>query len=97
MINESIIRYRISRILEKCQTNIICEEIKNRDNYFIVKFYGGDNGFGRLTDYLSDIKLIVDQFEEDVWLIDWTNDTPDDFWILRIGIQDIKLCDLKEQ
>lgn len=96
MISESIIRYRISKVLKRCQTNITCEEIEPQDNYFIVKLYGGDNGWGRLTNYISDIKLIVDQFE-DVWLIDWINDAPDDVWVLRIGIQNTKPCDLKEQ
>lgn len=96
MISESVIRYRISKVLKRCQTNISCEEIEPQDNYFIVKLYGGDNGWGRLTNYISDIKLIVDQFE-DVWLIDWINDAPDDVWVLRIGIQNTKPCDLKEQ
>lgn len=96
MISESVIRYRISKALKRCQTNIKCEEIEPQDNYFIVKLYGGDNGWGRLTNYISDIKLIVDQFE-DVWLIDWINDAPDDVWVLRIGIQNTKPCDLKEQ
>lgn len=96
MISESVIRYRISKVLKRCQTNITCEEIEPQDNYFIVKLYGGDNGWGRLTNYISDIKLIVDQFE-DVWLIDWINDAPDDVWVLRIGIQNTKPCDLKEQ
>ena len=96
MISESVIRYRISKVLKRCQTNITCEEIEPQDNYFIVKLYGGDNGWGRLTNYISDIKLIVYQFE-DVWLIDWINDAPDDVWVLRIGIQNTKPCDLKEQ
>lgn len=95
MIGESTIRYRISKIKHLYRGHIEILEIKPMDNYYIVTIYGGDNGYGRLSNYLTDIKLIVDQFE-DVWLIDWINDALDDVWTLRIGIQNTKPCDLKE-
>lgn len=96
MIDASTIRYRISKVKDLCRGKIKCDKIEPRDNYYIVTIYGGDNGWGRLTNYLHDVKLIVDQFE-DVWLIDWINDAPDDVWVLRIGIQNTKPCNLKEQ
>jgi len=95
MIDPSTIRYRISKIKHLCRSRIEVYEVDPQDNYYVVTIYGGDNGYGRLTNYLSDIKLIVDQFE-DVWLIDWVNDVLDDVWTLRIGIQNTKPCDLKE-
>lgn len=95
MIGPSTIRYRISKIKNLCRGRIEVHEIEPKDNYYIVTIYGGDNGWGRLTNYLTDVKLIIDQFE-DVWLIDWINDAPDDVWVLRIGIQNTKPCDLKE-
>lgn len=94
MIDPSTIRYRISKIKHLCRSQIEVYEVNPQDDYYIVTIYGGDNGWGRLTNYLTDVKLIVDQFE-DVWLIDWIN-TPDDVWTLRIAIQNTKPCDLKE-
>ena len=55
-------------------------------NYWIVTLYGGENGRGRFSNYLEDVKHIIDQFDH-TWLIKWENDCLDDVWTLKFGIR----------
>lgn len=86
MITKEIIKDRINYISQFCQTKIKVTNIESITDYFIVTIYGGNNGYGRLTNYLSDLKLIIDQFD-DTWLIDWTNDCLDDAWSFKFAIR----------
>ena len=61
-------------------------EIVNKGNHYVVTLYGGLNGCGRLHNYLHDIQKIINQFDN-VWLVNWDNDCPDDVWVLKIGIR----------
>lgn len=87
MITKEIIENRIDYISQFCQTKIRSNvNIESIADYFIVTIHGGNNGYGRLTNYLSDLKLIVDQFD-DTWLIDWTNDCVDDIWYFKFAVR----------
>lgn len=82
--------------------NFIEENIKNKnlkmsvssvkkvedrtDHIAIVKLHGGANGHGRLTNYLSEIKAIVDLFN-DVVLVNWRSDIPDDVYDVTLSIK----------
>ena len=82
-----LIEKRINYIRQFCQTRIKSDiNIEPIADYFIITIYGGNNGYGRLTNYLSDLKLIIDQFD-DTWLIDWTNDCVDDVWYFKFAVR----------
>lgn len=68
------------------------ESVEEMDDYDILTIHGGLNGSGDFHYYLTQILAIVLQFESelnvnDIWLIDWINDCPDDVWTLRIGVR----------
>lgn len=86
MINENIIRKLIEKTLPRTYSKITLDEIINKNNHYVVTLYGGLNGYGRLHNYLNDVKEIINQFDN-VWLINWDNDCPDDVWVLKIGIR----------
>lgn len=71
--------YRMSVIYVKKDEN-------ESDNIYIVKLHGGANGYGRLTNYLTEIKTIVDLFN-DVVLVDWYSDIPDDIYNVTLSIK----------
>ena len=56
------------------------------DNVYIVKLHGGANGWGRFTNYLTEIKTIVDLFN-DVALVNWYSDIPDDLYDVTLSIK----------
>lgn len=56
------------------------------DNIYTVKLHGGANGHGRLTNYLIEIKTIVDLFNN-VVLINWDSDIPDDLYDVYLSIK----------
>jgi len=65
---------------------------KVEDGPYIINFGGGANGGGgdkkRVT-YLALVKKVVKKIQEEfkhVWMLDWTNDCPDDVWTLRICV-----------
>lgn len=71
--------YRMSVIYVKKDEN-------TSDNVYIVKLHGGANGHGRLTNYLTEIKTIVDLFN-DVVLVNWDSDIPDDLYDVTLSIK----------
>lgn len=87
MITKEIIENRINYIRQFCKTRIRSNiNVEPIADYFIVTICGGNNGYGRLTNYLSDLKLIIDQFD-DTWLIDWINDCVDDIWYFKFAVR----------
>ena len=54
------------------------------NNYKLQNVYGGFNGNGAWITYLTQIAIIIQAL--DAWVIDLTNDCPDDVWVLRIGV-----------
>lgn len=57
----------------------------NAKNYFVT-IYGGANGHGRLTKYLSEVKDIVDLFNE-VYMVGWDSDLIDDLFAVTLLIK----------
>lgn len=55
-----------------------------KDDYYIVKVYGGLNGLGNWRNYLHDIENIIDKFKES-WIIKLDVDVLDDVWTLYFG------------
>lgn len=86
MITENVIRELIEKAIPRTHSKITLKEIINKNTHYVVTLYGGLNGYGRLHNYLNDVQEIINQFDN-VWLVTWDNDCPDDVWILRIGIR----------
>ena len=72
------------------------EEIKEDDPngdanpYYILTLYGGLNGNGKLLFYMEDIEKLIKKLMirfTNVWLINWTNDCPDDVFDISIGLR----------
>lgn len=59
-----------------------CYDVNSK--YYITGIYGGLNGNGKWSEYLDDIKHIIDEIK-DCWIIDLEVDVPDDVWTLWIG------------
>lgn len=72
-------QYRISilSITDECDSD--------GENTIYVKLKGGLNGHGRLSNYLSEIKSIVDLFNN-VHLIEWNSDNLDDLYYITLAI-----------
>lgn len=89
---ETYIKNKIQDALDKYNIQnikigrIIKEETRDYMWCFTVSISGGDNGHGRFSNYLEDVKHIIDQFDR-TWLIKWENDCPDDVWYLKFGIE----------
>lgn len=58
---------------------------ENNKHYKVV-IHGGANGHGRLTNYLTEIKDIVDLFNE-VYMVDWKSDLLDDLFSITLIIK----------
>lgn len=86
MIGENCIRELIEKTLPRTHSKITLHEIVNKGNHYVVTLYGGLNGCGRLHNYLNDVQEIINQFNN-VWLVNWDNDCPDDVWVLKIGVR----------
>lgn len=65
--------------------SITLDNSDNVKNYFVT-IYGGANGHGRLTKYLSEIKDIVDLFNE-VYMVGWDSDLIDDLFAVTLLIK----------
>jgi hypothetical protein len=63
---------------------------KDEDGTWILKVYGGLNGWGEWTDYLEDITDLFDVLSEKylVWVVDLDVDCLDDTFELSIGVED---------
>jgi hypothetical protein len=81
-ISEVFTKYNIKKI----KLNYITTEEEDGHVYYIVRLLGGENGHGRFSNYLEDVKHIIDAFDH-AWLINWTNDCLDDLWKLEFGIK----------
>lgn len=86
MITDNVAKELINEILPFCRTKIVCDKIEQKSDYCEITLLGGNNGLGRLTNYLSDLKLIVDQFDN-AWLIKCIPDNLDDLWMIRLGVR----------
>lgn len=86
MISENCIKELIEKTIPRTHSKITLHEIINKGNHYVVTLYGGLNGCGRLHNYLNDVQEIINQFDN-VWLVNWDNDCPDDVWTLKIGIR----------
>lgn len=53
---------------------------------YLVTIYGGANGHGRLTKYLSEIKDVVDLFNE-IYMVDWKSDLLDDLFAITLLVK----------
>lgn len=60
----------------------------NDGDYYVAKIYGGLNGRGDWSDYLEDIKSIINFTPS--YIIKLDVDVPDDVWTLYIGIHVVK-------
>lgn len=73
------------------ETNPDWEIINYKEEKFIkITIAGGENDFGKLSNYTSDINSLACKLEKefsDVWLIKWENDVLDDIWYLELGIE----------
>ncbi len=80
---------KIQKIIS--ETNPNWEIIFYKEEKFIkIIIAGGENGFGKLSNYTSDINSLAYKLEKefsDVWLIKWENDVLDDIWYLELGIE----------
>jgi hypothetical protein len=56
------------------------------NNVYLVTIYGGANGHGRLTKYLSEIKDIVDLFNN-IYMVNWDSDLLDDLFAITLLIK----------
>jgi hypothetical protein len=63
---------------------------KDEHGTWILKVYGGLNGWGEWNDYLADITDLFDVLSEKylVWVVDLDVDCPDDTFELSIGVED---------
>lgn len=55
------------------------------EDIIYIQLKGGLNGCGRLSNYLSEIKSIVDLFNN-VHLIEWNSDNVDDIYYVTLAI-----------
>lgn len=69
-------------------------KVENLDGYDIITIYGGFNGSGYFGAYITQVHEILIALSltyhismDDIWLIDWVNDCPDDVWTLRLGVR----------
>ena len=64
--------------------NVVPSKYEDKGDHAIITIYGGFNGNGSWITYLTQIAIIIQAL--DAWVIDLTNDCPDDVWTLRIGV-----------
>lgn len=84
---EKFIINKIKFAIEKFNLhNIKLNYINEEKDYWVIHLLGGENGHGRFSNYLEDVKHIINQFDN-TWLIEWTNDCLDDFWKLTFAIK----------
>lgn len=64
--------------------NVVPSKYEDKGDHAIITIYGGFNGNGNWITYLTQIAIIIQALN--AWVIDLTNDCPDDVWTLRIGV-----------
>ena len=93
------LKEKINAILDKLKKNdSLADSISIANAYriegkehLIIRIFGGENGSGKWSKYLTDIKKIVSEF--DGWVVSLDNDVLDDVWDLHIGIQEENIKD----
>lgn len=85
---ENFIKNHIEQEIRKKKYKLSVGLVKLDDDSksYIVTIYGGANGHGRLTRYLSEIKDIVDLFNE-VYMVNWNSDLLDDLFSITLLIK----------
>lgn len=67
-------------------------EIKREDNsYYLVKVYGGLNGWGNWINYFNDLRNLTVELDNnfsEVWLTGLIVDCLDDVWTATFGIRE---------
>jgi len=61
-----------------------------KNNYYIVHFWGGLNGSGKWSNYLNDLSQLLlglEEFYQDIWVIDFNIDVLDDVFDIQIGVK----------
>ena len=63
-------------------------EFNKRDQYLVVRFFGGLNGPGKWTEYMSQITKLINEISKEYhcWLVQLVNDCIDDVFTLDIGV-----------
>ena len=64
-------------------------EFNKRDQYLVVRFFGGLNGPGKWTEYMPQITKLINEISKEYhcWLVQLVNDCIDDVFTLDIGIE----------
>lgn len=97
--DDSELKEKLNGILDKLKKNdslsdsigIVNAYRIQGEEHLILRIFGGENGPGKWSKYLTDIKKIINEF--DGWLISLNNDVLDDVWDLHIGIQEENIKD----
>ncbi len=97
--DDSDLKEKLNSILDKLKKNdSLADSISIANAYriegkehLIIRIFGGENGPGKWTKYLTDIKKIVSEFDGLVISLD--NDVLDDVWDLHIGIKEENIKD----
>lgn len=63
-------------------------EFNKRDQYLVVRFFGGLNGPGKWTEYMPQITKLINEISKEYhcWLVQLVNDCIDDVFTLDIGV-----------
>jgi hypothetical protein len=63
-------------------------EFNKRDQYLVVRFFGGLNGPGKWTEYMPPITKLINEISKEYhcWLVQLVNDCIDDVFTLDIGV-----------
>jgi hypothetical protein len=63
-------------------------EFNKRDQYLVVRFFGGLNGPGKWTEYMPQITKLINEISKEYhcWLVQLVNDCLDDVFTLDIGV-----------
>ena len=63
-------------------------EFNKRDQYLVVRFFGGLNGPGKWTEYMPQITKLINEISKEYhcWLVQLVNDCVDDVFTLDVGV-----------
>lgn len=83
---------KVKKIVEVFESSkLSIGEIKREDNYYLVKVYGGLNGWGNWINYFNDLRNLTVEFDNkfsEVWLTGLIVDCFDDVWTATFGIKE---------
>lgn len=87
---KTVVKNLIEKYITEKQYKISIMSISNEqssdgENIVYIQLKGGLNGYGRLSNYLFEIKSIVDLFNN-VHLIEWNSDNVDDIYYVTLAI-----------